>query len=89
MHNTYLQTRDDKTIVLKYHATDVITWYSDGRIVVDVDGWQTSTTKLRLNEFLPDGFRCYSDKGIWYIADTQALGLAIHTIVKTCICRRA
>lgn len=79
MHNTYLQWRTEESstgergraVALKYHNTDVITWHADGRIVVDVDGWQTPTTKLRLNEFLPAGFRAYSDRGVWYISTPE------------------
>lgn len=68
-HNTYLQVRGDGVIALKYHATDVVKYYADGRVVLDTGGWRTSTTKLRFNETysrLP--LRVYSDKGVWYAA---------------------
>ncbi len=67
-HNTYLQRRDPESIALKYHATDIVIYHSDGRVVLDTDGWKTSTTKLRYNESysrLP--IRIYSDKGVWYV----------------------
>lgn len=68
-HNTYLQVRDSETIALRYHATDVVTYHSDGRVVLDTGGWRTSTTKLRFNESysrLP--LRIWADRGVWYVS---------------------
>lgn len=38
----------DDAVALRYHQTDVITWYEDGRIVLDSGGWHTSTTKQKM-----------------------------------------
>lgn len=68
-NNTYLQRRDAETIALKYHATDVVTYHADGRIVLNTGGWRTSTTKLRFNESYSGlSLRIYADKGVWYVA---------------------
>lgn len=40
------------SIHLKLHDTYIITWYADGRIVLNSGGWRTVTTKSRINEFL-------------------------------------
>lgn len=38
----------DDAVALWYHTTDVITWYEDGRIVLNSGGWRTSTTKQKM-----------------------------------------
>lgn len=70
-NNTYIQRRDDKTLALKYHATDVVTYYDDGRVVLNSGGWRTSTTKLRFNEsYAKIPIQVWSDRGVWYVAVT-------------------
>lgn len=64
-NNTYLQRRDADTLAIRLHATDVLTFKRDGRVVYDDGGWQTVTTKDRMNEFGPA--LVFSDKGIWYL----------------------
>lgn len=40
------------------------------RIVPSDGGWQTVTTKARLNEYLPRGFRVFQKNWVWYLEDT-------------------
>lgn len=58
--------------VIRVHmiATDIITAYPTGLIVLDVgeDLWFTPTTKSRLNEFLAN-WRVFQEKGKWYVHD--------------------
>lgn len=64
-HNTYLERRAPDVIALRLHATDVVTFYADGRIVLDSGGWLTVTTKDRMN--YADGIRVSSQRGRWYV----------------------
>jgi len=64
-NNTYLERRGDK-IAVRLHNTDIITIERGDTITVSSGGWQTVTTKARLNEFLPIGFGIGQDKGLWY-----------------------
>jgi len=41
-------------IAIKYHRTNVVTFWNGG-IILNSDGWQTLTTKARINHFLPSG----------------------------------
>lgn len=66
-NNTYLVRRDPETIAVKLHATDVVTYHSDGTVTLRSGGYETVTTKDRLNHFGPDGIRVYSDKRVWYV----------------------
>jgi hypothetical protein len=63
-HNTYIRSIDDG-IALKLHNTDIVIFKKDGTYQLNTGGWQTVTTKDRLNKFTPA--RISSKKGIWYI----------------------
>lgn len=65
--NTYLQRRDADTIAVLYHSTDIITFHSDGRTVLQSGGWRTSTTKERMSSYGP--VNVSQSKGIWYCSD--------------------
>lgn len=58
---TYLLRLDNQTIALRYHETDVLTFHDDGRTVATTGGWPTKTTRARLAEYLPGGWRIYSE----------------------------
>ena len=51
---------EEHYIGIKLHNTFVVKFYADGRIELDSGGWQTVTTKARLNACLPAGYRVYS-----------------------------
>lgn len=63
-NNTYLERRDPETIAVKLHNTDVVT-YTPGAVELKTGGWQTVTTKDRLNTYGP--LSVYQRKGEWYI----------------------
>ena len=50
---TTLERRSDDIIAVRYHSTDVVTYHANGDIVLDSGGWWTSTTKKRINRYLP------------------------------------
>jgi hypothetical protein len=67
-NNTYLHRRPqypnhtddhkaDDAVALRLHNTDVLTWYSDGRIELNNGGYPTRTTHDRMNQYLPPGYR--------------------------------
>jgi hypothetical protein len=51
-NNTYL-LRGNKEIAVKLHATHILTFYPNGSIRVATGGWNTVTTKARINEYIP------------------------------------
>jgi hypothetical protein len=66
--------RDEKTIALHMHATDVVTWKDDGTTVLDSGGWKTPTTKERIQDFA--AVRIVQARGEWYIcADGEHVGV--------------
>ncbi len=52
---------------VRYHETDVVTYKADGSIVLNTGGWLTMTTKERMTEHLPAGYRVASVKGRWFL----------------------
>jgi hypothetical protein len=64
-NNTYLERLDDETIGLRLHSTYVVKFHSDESVTLDSGGWQTVTTKERMNWV--DNVRVYSDDFTWYV----------------------
>jgi hypothetical protein len=64
--HTTLERRGEDRIAVKYHATDVVIYVSDGSVILDSGGWKTQTTKTRMNDYSPLGVR--SEKGVWRVS---------------------
>jgi hypothetical protein len=66
-NNTYL-TRDGEGVMrVRLHNTDIVT-ITPERHILTSGGWQTPTTKDRLNEYGPAGFRIWQERGQWYVS---------------------
>ena len=65
-NNTRIIQRDDDTIAVRLHCTDVVTYHRDGRIVLDCGGWRSVTTKDRMNTFSPVGIS--QSSGEWWLS---------------------
>lgn len=63
-NNTRVERRSDGSYALLFHATDVATFYEDGRIVLDSGGWRTMTTAQRIANVTR---HVYSERGTWYV----------------------
>jgi cytochrome c biogenesis protein ResB len=72
-HNTsVLKTQDWRSnldaVAVKYHNTNILTVNSVGIVTINTNGWETNTTKDRLNQFLRcKGMYIYQKKYKWYI----------------------
>lgn len=69
-NNTRLVKREDAYAV-KLHNTDVVTYHRDGRIVLAMGGWDTRTTRDRINTYTPRGFRVYRRQGVSYVSGSD------------------
>jgi hypothetical protein len=56
----------DEVVSVRLHQTDIVTFWPDGSIVLNSGGWETNTTKSRINDFL-DRPRLYSEKSVWVV----------------------
>lgn len=51
---------------IRLHDTDILT-FENGKVTLDSGGWQTVTTKQRLNRFLPSGYRITQKNFEWFV----------------------
>jgi hypothetical protein len=72
-HNTavWLNASNGATHV-RYHRTDIVSFYPSGAIVLRSGGYETSTTRERIRKLLPDGLALIQEKREWYLEDTRA-----------------
>jgi hypothetical protein len=63
-NHTRIERRAENSIAIKYHDTDIVTYFPDGRIIVNTGGWKTKTTKDRINRYTSFQIGQYND--IWY-----------------------
>ena len=68
--NTRLTEYVDGSRTLRLHATDIITWKPDGKIILNSGGYDTKTTRARLNEFLPDGISIFRKRGETFLKNS-------------------
>ena len=67
-NNTIVHRLDDDTVAVKYHRTNILKINSNNVVTISTGGWETITTKDRLNQFLGcRGFSIFQKKGTWYI----------------------
>ena len=68
-HKTSIRTDDEHTII-RYHDTDVVKFNSD-YIILNSGGWETVTTKRRMNQTSEQyglGFHVFQKDYIWYVS---------------------
>lgn len=64
---------EGKKTLCRYHWTDVVV-FTDKTITLNANGWQTVTTKLRMNQASYQfnlGYYVYQKKGVWYVQTPQ------------------
>lgn len=72
-NNTFLHRIDDFTLGVKYHNTDIIRIDISNIVKLNTNGWETNTTKDRLNQFLRcRGMGIFQRKNVWYIQSKEA-----------------
>ena len=66
-------TEDDKGGWVIYTKTKIVDW-TDQRVVLNSDGWQTVTTKRKMNQASNQfglGFGVYQSGYVWYVDTPQ------------------
>ncbi len=66
-NNTRLVRRADDRIAVRLHSTDVVTFYADGSTRLSSGGWQTVTTRDRINRCLDGGWSVGTERGVMYL----------------------
>ena len=57
----------DNPLVCTYHSTDVVIVRADGGVRLDSGGYDTATTKHRMNQYSPDWVGVYQHKHKWFV----------------------
>lgn len=65
-NNTVQYYRGPARVVM-LHRTEILTFWPNGDIRLDSGGFMTPTTKARMNQFLPPGYRVYQEDWEWYL----------------------
>ncbi len=66
-NNTTIVEVEGRGIAIILHRTKIVTYYPDGRIVLNSGGYHTVTTKARMNEVLPPNVRVSQQRHEWYL----------------------
>jgi len=70
-HNTYLvrSTQFNYPIIsIRFHNTNVVTYYPYGDVNIDDGGWDTITTRERIKRNLPNGWGYFRKNGKNYLS---------------------
>lgn len=75
-NNTYLRRDDwyhggDNSIAVRLHRTDIITFYPNEKIEVGTGGWDTVTTRDRINRYLPSPWHVRGERGRTVLSNHQ------------------
>lgn len=65
-NNTKLVRRNPSTIVVKLHGHVVVKYKSTGDTFVSSAGYESKTTKDRINRYTPSAFNVRQRDGVWY-----------------------
>ncbi len=65
MPNTVEMEMENGDRIIRFHNTNIITFRPDGSVTFDTGGWQTFTTKERMNTL--SKFSISQSGGVWYI----------------------
>lgn len=64
-NNTYAEILHDGSVGITLHSTIVVRIYEDGTYKLSNGGWQTATTKDRINQYSP--YKVRQKNHEWYV----------------------
>lgn len=72
--NMSVTINDSGTVYLRLHGNAIATRMSDGKVYINTCGWETNTTKMRLNYLLHalnSPLKIVQKNWIWYLGNKQ------------------
>ena len=88
--NTFARREDDGSIVVTLHSTDIVRDHGNGIFTLNTGGWNTTTTRQRMNAVLPENVKVRSIKSkphvviqgsrgevVWPLADGDTIDATI------------
>lgn len=70
-HNTSVIRVSEDSVGIRLHWTTVVTFHRDGRIWLNSGGYQSVTTKQRMNAVLPQHLGVVQSAYIWYVTNRR------------------
>jgi hypothetical protein len=67
-NNTVLKRKESGALAIELHGHEILTFFSGGSVRYDSRGYQTVTTKERMNHYGADGWTVYQKDYSWYMA---------------------
>lgn len=64
-HETWLEVMNSQEIAVRYHNSPVVTYYKNGEIEIRSFGWESNTTKARINTYAP--VFIWQEKWVWFV----------------------
>lgn len=68
-NNTYAEILSDGSVGIKLHGTFVVKIHADGTYTLSSGGWQSSTTKDRINKYSP--YRVFQKNFEWFVSKRE------------------
>ena len=65
-NNTTATIREDNTVAIRLHTTNVVVIGNDGTVTLNSGGWKTATTKQRMNQYL-NNHTVFQKRGEWFV----------------------
>jgi hypothetical protein len=65
-NNTYAEILPNGSVGIMLHSTYVVKIHEDGTYTLSNGGWQTSTTKDRINQYSP--YRVFQKNFEWFVS---------------------
>ena len=65
--STYIHSAGVNSYKIRYYNTDIIQIDEDGCTTLNTGGFETNTTKIRMNYYLPPKCHIYQHKHVWYL----------------------
>lgn len=73
-------------VAIYHHTTAIVIYNADGTITLNTNGWETKTTKFRMNLVLPDEYRVSQADWQWWISGEKYYdGMVLPRIDRTLI----
>lgn len=66
--NTWQYIDSDGSRVVRFHRTDVVREFPDGRVQFNSGGYRSSATKDRFG-YTKSPYKVYQNKGVWYVRE--------------------
>ena len=63
-------SREDGVLTVRYHGTRVVEVYPNGKVILNSNGYRTSTTKTRMNQASTQfrlGFHVWQQNFAWFV----------------------